>query len=186
MARKEDNPNQIVRIDGNKCFMEALKNAFEIKKVQMNFYQYDVNRPKGDRYTAEIPIYIDFKDFDSIFYEIMIGGSKIKEMNRLAADPNKKQWEKQLIIYRGGFEKDGQIKARQLKNDITDLRLKHEYSKSAPIVTISQGICIAVPSEVNRGWDFLHLADNYLYHVKRKCRNAIGIGDLKKMEHTIF
>ena len=115
MARKEDNPNQIVRIDGNKCFMEALKNAFEIKKVQMNFYQYDVNRPKGDRYTAEIPIYIDFKDFDSIFYEIMIGGSKIKEMNRLAADPNKKQWEKQLIIYRGGFEKDGQIKARQLK-----------------------------------------------------------------------
>ena len=91
-----------------------------------------------------------------------------------------------IIVYKGLSKDEVLLKARQLKNDITDLGLKHEYSKSAPIVTISQGICIAVPSEVNRGWDFLHLADNYLYHVKRKCRNAIGIGDLKKMEHTIF
>ena len=85
-----------------------------------------------------------------------------------------------IIIYKGLSRDEVLSKARTLKNDITNLEFKHEYSRSAPIVTISQGICIAVPSEVNSGWDFLHLADNYLYHVKRKCRNAIGIGDLKK------
>ena len=87
-----------------------------------------------------------------------------------------------IVIYKGLSKNEVLSKARKLKNDITALQLKHEYSQNAPFVTISQGICIAVPTETNRGWDFLHQADDYLYQIKRKCRNAIGIGDFKEME----
>ena len=87
-----------------------------------------------------------------------------------------------IVIYKGFSRDEVLSKARKLKHDIAQLNIRHEYSKSAPIVTISQGICITVPNELNRGWDFLHQADNYLYQVKKKCRNAIGIGDFKEMK----
>lgn len=115
MPRKEENPNQICRIDGNKCFMEAMRNAFEIHKILLNFIQYDPNKQQGSKFTCEIPIYLDFKDFDNIFYEVMISSSIIKQINKLAVDPNKKEYEKQLIIYRGGTKKDGNVIAKQLK-----------------------------------------------------------------------
>lgn len=80
------------------------------------------------------------------------------------------------MIYKGLSRNEILSKAMKLKNDIAGLQLKHEYSRNASIVTISQGICITVPTESNRSWDFLHQADNYLYQVKREGRNAICIG----------
>lgn len=115
MARKEKNPNQIIRLDGNKCFMEALRGGFEIGKVHMNFFQYDLSRQQGNRFTAEIPIYMSIEDFHHVFYEIMISGTLIKKINALANDPTKKEYEKQIIISRGGKIQDGQPIARQLK-----------------------------------------------------------------------
>lgn len=87
-----------------------------------------------------------------------------------------------ILIYKGLSKDEVLLSARKLKKEIAGLGLRHEYSKSADVVTISQGICITVPTELNRGWDFLHQADNYLYEVKRKGRNAIGIGDFKEMK----
>ncbi|MCI5919199.1 MAG: diguanylate cyclase [Roseburia sp.] len=90
-----------------------------------------------------------------------------------------------IVIYKGLSRNEILSKAMKLKNDIAGLQLKHEYSRNASIVTISQGICITVPTESNRSWDFLHQADNYLYQVKREGRNAICIGDAKEMELVI-
>ena len=116
MARKEKNPNQIIRIDGNKCFLEALKSSFEIDKVLLNFIQYDVNKPQGSKFTSQIQIYLSFKDFESLYYETIFSGSLIRQINQLFNDPSKKEWEKQVILSRGGSKKDNNtIEARQLK-----------------------------------------------------------------------
>jgi len=118
MARREENLNQIIRIDGNNCFMEALRNAFPIGKIQLNFFQYDKNREKGNKFTNEINIYLDFKDFDNIYYEIMHSGITIKDINAKALNPALKEYEKQVILHRGGSQSSENvniIKARQLK-----------------------------------------------------------------------
>ena len=118
MARREENLNQIIRIDGKNCFMEALRNAFPIGKIQINFFQYDTTKEKGNKMTNEINIYLDFKDFDTIYYEIMHSGATIKNMNAMAMNPSLKEYEKQIILHRGGStnsENPNEINARQLK-----------------------------------------------------------------------
>ena len=115
MASQNINWNQIARVDGNKCFLEVVSNAFNIQKVQINFFQYDLTRQQGDRFTANIPIYLGFKDFNNLFYNTILTGNIFRELDRLSNDPSKKEWEKQIILHRGGFKKDGIIKARDLK-----------------------------------------------------------------------
>ena len=87
-----------------------------------------------------------------------------------------------IVIYKGLSWDEILTQAKKLKEDIMNLEIKHEYSKSSSIVTISQGICVAVPNEANKSWDFLHEADNYLYQVKRHSRNGVCIGDTRRME----
>jgi hypothetical protein len=130
MARSEKNPNQIVRLDGKNCFMESMKNAFEIGKFLWGFYQYDKTRAQGSKFTSEILVYLNPKDFDNLYYDILINGSLIKKINALANDPTKKEYEKQVVIHRGGTEKDGRVIARQLKifkGRAKDIVLRAEY-----------------------------------------------------------
>ena len=87
-----------------------------------------------------------------------------------------------IVIYKGLSRDEIIARAKKLKQSIADLKLKHEYSKNSSIVTISQGICVTVPTGANKSWDFLHKADSYLYHVKRHNRNGICVGDAKEME----
>ena len=87
-----------------------------------------------------------------------------------------------IVIYKGLSRAEIIEKAKRLKQNIADLKLEHEYSKCSSIVTISQGICVTVPTELNKSWDFLHEADNCLYCVKRNNRNGICVGDAKEME----
>lgn len=84
-----------------------------------------------------------------------------------------------IIIYSGLDEQEVRKEAIRLKNDIMALGIKHEFSKAFPMVTISQGICQAIPKPGNKSWDFLHVADEYLYKVKKQTRNAICFGDIK-------
>ena len=90
-----------------------------------------------------------------------------------------------IIIYSGLDEKEVLDEALKLKNDIMELNIKHEYSKAFPMVTISQGICQAIPKEGNKSWDFLHRADENLYKVKRQTRNAICFGDIKGQSYIV-
>ena len=87
-----------------------------------------------------------------------------------------------IVIYKGLSRAEIIEKAKRLKQNIADLKLEHEYSKCSSIVTISQGICVTVPTRPNKSWDFLHEADNCLYCVKRNNRNGICVGDAKEME----
>ena len=49
-------------------------------------------------------------------------------------------------------------------------------------MTISQGICHDIPSNGNKNWDFLHVADQTLYRVKRRGRNRLCMTDIHGRE----
>ena len=79
-------------------------------------------------------------------------------------------------------EKEVFAEAENLRERILARKLEHAYSKALPIVTISQGICVDIPAEETRSWDFLHAADNMLYQVKKQSRNNIALGRLEESE----
>ena len=56
---EEYNNNQIIRKDARGCFVESLRDAFEIGKAHFTFASYDINLPKGQRQTANVHIYLD-------------------------------------------------------------------------------------------------------------------------------
>ncbi len=87
-----------------------------------------------------------------------------------------------VIIYEGMTEKEVFAEAENLRERILARKLEHAYSKALPIVTISQGICVDIPAEETRSWDFLHAADNMLYQVKKQSRNNIALGRLEESE----
>lgn len=90
-----------------------------------------------------------------------------------------------IIIYKGLDERDVLERAQKLRQDIMNLAIEHAYSKALPIVTISQGICQSVPVEENKSWDFLHVADEYLYKVKKHRRNDICAGTIKGISRIL-
>lgn len=87
-----------------------------------------------------------------------------------------------IIIYSGVEAEDARKRAEQLRQDVIGLQIVHEYSKVYPYVTISQGICQAIPIHGNKSWDFLHVADEMLYNVKRSQRNSICVKDFCDLE----
>ena len=84
-----------------------------------------------------------------------------------------------IIMYRGLEESVVYEKAEALRENIMKLKIRHEYSKASSVVTISQGICVDIPDSENKSWDFLHVADNLLYRVKKQQRNSICMGKLQ-------
>ena len=87
-----------------------------------------------------------------------------------------------IIIYSGMDAQEVCRRAEQLRQDVIDLQITHEFSKIYPYVTISQGICQDTPIPGNKSWDFLHAADERLYNVKRTTRNSICFGDSYNLE----
>lgn len=83
-----------------------------------------------------------------------------------------------VVIYQGMSLEEVFEKSKELRGNIMERKIAHEYSKTLPIVTISQGICWAVPRNENKSWDYLHVADTMLYQVKRKKRNGICVGTI--------
>lgn len=79
-----------------------------------------------------------------------------------------------IIIYEGCTMEEILGHAEQLKKEIAGLKIEHNFSKADNIVTISQGICIGVPREGKKVWDYLHQADKMLYEVKKKSKNEIA------------
>lgn len=56
---EERNQNQIIRIDARNCFVESLRDCFDIGKAHFAFASYDLSKPTGQRQTNNIHIYID-------------------------------------------------------------------------------------------------------------------------------
>lgn len=85
-----------------------------------------------------------------------------------------------IVIYEGLTETAVRAIAEDLKAGITAAHMKHEYSKAADYVTISQGICFEIPREGENVWNYLHSADDNLYEVKKYSRNSITINRYKE------
>ena len=68
-----DNWGQIIRKDAKGCFVETKNDCFHIDKVHLQFVSYDTSQPKGDRYTANIHIYIDVPEFLALTQEAATG-----------------------------------------------------------------------------------------------------------------
>ncbi len=84
-----------------------------------------------------------------------------------------------IVIYTDYDDEKVVSMAQELKKKVMDLNLTLESHEHASQVTISQGICMSVPVHENKIWDFLHVADEYLYNVKRHEKNHICAGNLK-------
>ena len=61
-----------------------------------------------------------------------------------------------------------------------NLEIEHKYSKTMPVITISQGICFDIPKQRNKIWDYLHTADSMLYKVKQNQRNDVCIAEFEE------
>ena len=208
MMMEEESRHMIANMIGIRNSLERVKkqNALLVKKSETDALTGLANRYKLTEYSQML---MDDAFRDQVSYAIeILDIDYFKEYNdnygHQAGDACIKQVADQLskmqgshifcaryggdefvVIYKGLSRDEVFSQARNLKKDIERLQIRHEYSKSSSIVTIFQGICIAVPTEADRGWDFLHQADDYLYQIKRKGRNAIGIGDFEEMESTI-
>ena len=62
--------NQIIRFDGRNVFMEVMDSAFAIGKVMMNFIEYDLSKPTGERFINEIAIYMNITEFETLAHNI--------------------------------------------------------------------------------------------------------------------
>lgn len=87
-----------------------------------------------------------------------------------------------VIVYAGLEAKEVEETAERLRQQVYDLNMAHNGSSEHSIVTISQGICHDIPYDNCKDRDFLHAADEYLYIVKKRSKNAICIGNLKGEE----
>ena len=72
-----------------------------------------------------------------------------------------------MIIYEKLNEKEIKKIAGEIHTRIAKLNIKHEYSLLANHVTISQGICYGTPKNRSVLWDFLSMADESLYSIKK-------------------
>jgi len=80
-----------------------------------------------------------------------------------------------VIIYEGCSDSEIMEIAEKFRQDVKALSLSERDSEPYPPITVSQGICNAVPMPWVRLWDYFHAADQSLYHAKQTGRNAIRL-----------
>lgn len=80
-----------------------------------------------------------------------------------------------VLVYEGYSKDEVEGLMKELREKIIAMDMKHEYSKAAPYVTISQGACWGIPGEGDKVESFLHTADDMLYRIKEVSRNSYRI-----------
>lgn len=78
--------NQIIRLDGDGCFLEVLNNAFPIGKVQINFCQYDKQTKKEK---IRLEIFIPFET--TLALAKMITSNRLNQIMAIATRDGKFQ-----------------------------------------------------------------------------------------------
>jgi diguanylate cyclase (GGDEF)-like protein len=61
--------------------------------------------------------------------------------------------------------------ADRIKTTVNNLAITHEYSEVSGVVTVSQGVYSAIPSNTDSGKTFIEYADKGLYEAKNSGRN---------------
>lgn len=99
----EKNASQVIRKDGNKCFLEVQNDYFTVGKVHLFFAKYDVTLQRGSRYTQKVNIYIDIPEFLELCRQILSGVTH-RDMQKLKTDSDKLN--KPLYTSMGGTSAD--------------------------------------------------------------------------------
>jgi len=73
MVRVPENKEQIIRIDNRDTFIEAMATGFSFGKLILAFNKYDQNKPKGQRLTSKITIFVDMYEALSLIKDILSG-----------------------------------------------------------------------------------------------------------------
>lgn len=78
---KEENLYQIIRKDAKNCFVEVLNDSFAIGRAHLFFATYDLSRPKNQRYTNTVDIYLPMSEVVELCRKLETGifGAKVKE-----------------------------------------------------------------------------------------------------------
>lgn len=76
-----------------------------------------------------------------------------------------------IVVYQGQSKEEVMENAACIKKRLRDAELEHLFSKAGNLVTLSQGICWGVPDGNSSMLDYLHVADEMLYHVKNEGRD---------------
>lgn len=80
-----------------------------------------------------------------------------------------------MIIYSDMPAEEIRQTVEEIQQRVRALAIPHRTSECADIVTVSQGVFVRRPEEMNREWDFNAQADIALYHAKRDGRNQYRI-----------
>lgn len=149
------------------CFAEHKPLSFEILDIDY-FKQYNdrYGHQAGDDCVRSIAALIGQMESDQIFCA-RYGGDEF------------------VIIYSGMSAEEVCVRAEKLRQDVMALQIEQRYTEGAFGVTISQGICHDIPSNGNKNWDFLHVADQALYRVKRRGKNRLCMTDIHGREITV-
>ena len=146
------------------CFAEHKPLSFEILDIDY-FKQYNdrYGHQAGDDCVRAIAALIRQMESDQIFCT-RYGGDEF------------------VIIYNGMSAEEVCERAEKRRQDVMALHIERRYAEGSFGVTISQGICHDIPSNGNKNWDFLHVADQALYRVKRRGRNRLCMTDIHGRE----
>lgn len=146
------------------CFAEHKPLSFEILDIDY-FKQYNdrYGHQAGDDCVRAIAALIRQMESDQIFCA-RYGGDEF------------------VIIYSGMSAEEVCERAEKLRQDVMALQIEQRYTEGAFGVTISQGICHDIPSNGNKNWDFLHIADQTLYRAKRGGKNCLCMTDIHGRE----
>jgi diguanylate cyclase (GGDEF)-like protein len=85
-----------------------------------------------------------------------------------------------LVILPNTKASGAEVVAGRIQAIVNKLAIKHEYSEAADIVTISQGIYSAVPSNSDSGKTFIEFADKGMYKAKNWGRNRYAFMEAEK------
>ena len=142
MASQQKNTQQIVRKDGNSCFVGVMNTSFEIEKVLFNFYTYDTSAQAGSRLKNGINIYMSFDEFYRICHDITISKALINEVLKMAQDAKAagKTYAPQKIIHQGGRSAASLNASGQGRPDNMSLarQLKIQAGSKYPILLIAE------------------------------------------------
>ncbi len=86
-----------------------------------------------------------------------------------------------VIIYEGFTNEEIEQKANELREKVYEADMEHRFSLTDNRVTISQGICVGVPTRDTSFYNYLQNADKMLYEVKQKSRNNIKICEISEI-----
>lgn len=152
MAYKSKDQEQIIRKDtkgrdGVGAFIEVMNTAFGIGQVLLRFRKYNENRPKGQRFTDQVDVYLSFDQFLRISDDLLETGFIAKELVRMKDEGKYSTYN----LYMGGTNAirlqnagrarpDGKCEARTLDVQLANLPGYAFVARSGPGHKTAQGL----------------------------------------------